>query len=249
MNDEDQMAIPPEESAPLDLKDFFLLFQDYLAPNLDTYEQAIYLYIFRVGRLVKVDPVVIGFKSAKKRMACGVGEKGKPMSENSVYRRLQSLESKGCISVLKTTHAGKLISLHLPSEIPGLVKAEEGVESESIDEMDFFSVAENRKLLLEREGHKCFYTLQVLDESNFVVDHVVSRPVGDNSYRNLVAASREANNKKGGMRAEDFLRGLFRQGFLNEMEFSNQMRKLSLLASGDLKPKQFTNQVKDESYK
>lgn len=31
----------------LDLPQFFTIFQDYLAPKLTTYEQAVYLYIFR----------------------------------------------------------------------------------------------------------------------------------------------------------------------------------------------------------
>jgi hypothetical protein len=33
-----------------ELREFFQQFQDYLAPKLDTYEQAIYLYVFRHGR-------------------------------------------------------------------------------------------------------------------------------------------------------------------------------------------------------
>jgi hypothetical protein len=46
---------------PTDLLEFFVQFQDYLAPKLDTYEQAIYLYIFRKGRLLGLDEVTIGF--------------------------------------------------------------------------------------------------------------------------------------------------------------------------------------------
>ena len=30
-----------------DFRDFFIQFQDYLAPKLDVYEQAVYLYIAR----------------------------------------------------------------------------------------------------------------------------------------------------------------------------------------------------------
>jgi len=66
------------------LKDF----QDHLAPRLDTYEPAIYLYLFRHTRLVGVKEAVVGFKSARRRMACGMGEKGKPMSENTAYEKL-----------------------------------------------------------------------------------------------------------------------------------------------------------------
>jgi len=105
--------------------------------------------------------------------------------------------------------------------------------------MDFFNVPENRILLLKRENYRCFYTLQKLDESNFVVEHVISRPAGNNSYRNLVAASREANNKKGAMSAEDYLRRLFRDSFLSEKEFRDRLHHLELLKAGELKPPVF----------
>ena len=95
---------------------------------------------------------------------------------------------------------------------------------------------ENRLLLLERESFKCFYTLQKLTALNFVVEHVVSRPEGDNSYRNCVAACREANNKKGARSADDFLRSLFREGYLSSIEFDKRLNALSELKAGNLKP-------------
>ncbi|MBC3927904.1 HNH endonuclease [Undibacterium sp. CY21W] len=220
----------------MNLEEFFIQFQDFLSPKLDTYEQAIYLYIFRHSRLIDLSEVTIGFKSARTRMACGTGEKGKPMSENTAYLKLTSLEQKGCISIIKTTHTGRLIKLHLPHEIDNLIIEEEEKIQLSLEEMDFFNVPENRLLLLQREGYKCFYTFQDLDESNFVVEHVVSRPNGGNGYKNLVAASREANNKKGNSSAENFLRRLFREGFLSESEFQNRIEMLAKLKAGELKP-------------
>ena len=65
----------------------------------------------------------------------------------------------------------------------------------------------------------------------------MSRPTGDNGYRNVVAASREANNRKGSMSADDFLRKLFRDGFLNEVEFEGRIKTLSLIKAGEIKPK------------
>jgi hypothetical protein len=220
----------------MDLQKFITEFQDHLAPKLDTYEQAIYLYIFRHSRLLGLEEVTIGFKSARSRMACGVGEQGKPMSEGSAYKKLQSLEQKGAISVLRTEHTGRLIRLHLPHEIPGLIPTPEEATQVSLEEMDFFEVPENRLLILERENHRCFYTLAALDKDNFVIDHVVSRPNGDNTYKNLVAASREANNRKGPIAAEDFLRKLLRDGYLNEAEFENRLLQLARLRAGELKP-------------
>lgn len=220
----------------MDYRDFFIQFQDHLAPRLDAYEQAIYLYIFRHSRMLGLDEVTIGFKSARSRMACGVGEKGKPMSENTAYIKLASLQEKGCLSILRTTHTGRALKLHLPREIPGVIQEAPPEVTLDLEEMDFFTVPENRLLLLKREGFRCFYTLQNLDENNFVVEHVVSRPEGNNSYRNLVAASREANNKKGATSAEDFLRRLFREGYLGEAEFQDRLHNLALLKAGELKP-------------
>jgi hypothetical protein len=219
-----------------ELKEFFTQFQDYLSPKLDTYEQVIYFYIFRHSRLVGKKEEVFSFKSARKRMACGTGAAGTPMSEGTAYRKLKSLEKKGCISIV-ITHAGQRIKLHLPNEIDNLITEEEITTQLSIEEMDFFNIPENRLMLLKREGHKCFYTLKDLDESNFVVEHVVSRPAGDNGYKNLVAASREANNKKGNNSAEDFLRRLSREGYLSESEFQERWQMLGKLKAGELKPK------------
>jgi hypothetical protein len=220
----------------MDLQEFIIQFHDHLAPKLDTYEQAIYLYVFRHGRLLGLQDITVGFKSARTRLATGIGESGRPMSESTAYAKLASLQAKGCISILRTTHTGRVLRLRLPAEIEGLI-IEPIPEAEiDLETMDFFDVPENRLLLLRREGSRCFYTLQGLDESNFVVEHVVSRPVGNNSYRNCVAASREANNKKGSQSATDFIRRLFREGYLNESEFLDRLQALEKLKSGELSP-------------
>lgn len=220
----------------MDLSEFIIQFQDHLAPMLDTYEQAIYLYVFRHSRLLGLGEVTIGFKSARTRLATGVGEGGKPMSESTAYVKLASLQAKGCITVIRTNHTGRVLRLNLPSEISGLIAQPVVEQEQDIETMDFFEVPENRALLLKRESFRCFYTLQQLDANNFIVEHVVSRPVGNNSYRNCVAASREANNKKGAVSAEDFLRRLFRDGYLSDAEFQNRMQALAKLKAGELRP-------------
>lgn len=75
-------------------------FHDHLAPTLDTYEQAIYLYLLRHSRLQGVEDIVVGCKSARRRMAFGIGEKGKPMAERTCYDKLRSLGAKGAVAVL-----------------------------------------------------------------------------------------------------------------------------------------------------
>lgn len=220
----------------MDFQEFFIQFQDHLAPKLDTYEQAIYLYIFRHSRLLGQVDVTIGFKSARSRMATGIGENGKPMSEGTAYVKLASLQAKGCITSIRTNHTGRVLRLHLPSEIPGVIPEPVLEAKQDLEAMDFFTTPENRTLLLRRENYRCFYTLQQLDEDNFIVEHVVSRPIGNNSYRNCVAASREANNKKGATSAEDFMRRLFREGYLDETEFQDRLMALAKLKAGELQP-------------
>ena len=183
----------------LNLADFFAQLQDYLAPKLDTYEQAIYLYVFRHSRLLGLPEVTIGFKSARTRMACGIGEKGKPMSENTAYVKLQSLQAKGCLEILATERNGRRVRLHLPTEIPDLIRPEVGMATPDPEQIDYFATDKGRAAILERESGRCFYCLRKIDGTTYVIEHVVSRPAGDSNYRNVVAGSRQCNNRKGSM--------------------------------------------------
>jgi HNH endonuclease len=226
----------------MDTQQFIEQFQDYLAPKLDTYEQALYLYIFR--RLLGADEVVIGFKSARRRMACGIGQDGRPMSENTAYEKLRSLQSKDCIEIVSSERTGRRIRLKLPSEIPGVIPPPAAEPSPlSLDEMDFFEIPDNRALILEREGHRCFYCLRALTPESHVIEHVVSRPAGDNSYRNVVATCRECNNRKNDSAAEDYVRALYRESFLNAAELQDKLTKLAKLRSGELKPMLQSNET------
>ena len=211
-------------------------FQDYLSPRLDTYEQAIYLYLFRHTLLTGKEEAVIGFKSARARMACGIGQEGRPMSENTAYVKLQSLAAKGCIEIVASEHAGRRIRVKLPKDIPGIIPVATTETPVSLDAMDFFDVPENRQFILQREENRCFYCLRSLTPETHVIEHVVSRPNGDSSYRNVVAACRECNNRKGSALARDFLRSLYRDGFLSDKELEGRLSHLERLECGDLKP-------------
>lgn len=79
----------------MDLKEFFIEFQDHMAPKLDTYEQTIYLYLFRHSHLKGTKETVISLKSSPKKIATGIGKAGSPISENTCSEKLRSLEKKG----------------------------------------------------------------------------------------------------------------------------------------------------------
>jgi len=221
----------------MDPKRFFEDFQDHLAPKLDTYEQAIYLYVVRHSRLQGLDDVVVGFKSARRRMAMGVGEAGKPMSEGSAYKKLQSLVTKGCIVMGDSLRDGTRLRARLPAEIPGIVPPP-GVprEPKSLDDLDFFEEEELRDAIFVREAGQCFYCLRKLGPDSWVIEHVRSRPEGSNGFRNVVAACRGCNNRKGSSPARDFVRSLYRDGQLNEDELRHRMANLDRLEAGELRP-------------
>ena len=215
---------------------FLKEFHDYLSPLLDTYEQAIYLYAVRHSRLKGIDEVTIGFKSARKTFAFGIGKKGTPMSEGVCYEKLRSLETKRCLKILGSERNGTRLKVFLPHEIEGIIPPKGKNAVLSLEDMDFFNVTENRRFILQREDHKCFYCLRELNADNYVIEHVQSRPKGDSSYRNVVAACRNCNNRKGASSGEDYLRTLYRQNFLNGSEFENRLSHLELLRNGELKP-------------
>jgi hypothetical protein len=214
----------------------FAQFQDHLAPRLDVYEQAIYLYVLRHTVVEGKREEIIGFKSARKKLAFGIGKAGTPPSEGVVYEKLKSLEIKGCLKIIGSERLGTRMQIVLPSEIPNLIPVATISIPINLEELDFFTVPENRKLILEREKWLCFYCLAKLDENNHVIEHVVSRPEGNNSYRNVVGACRRCNNRKNDMSAEDFLRFLYREGVLSGDEFSIRRSLFGKLLAGELKP-------------
>jgi hypothetical protein len=220
----------------MDLREFIEQFQDHLAPKLDTYEQAIYLYIFRQSRLKGLEEATIGFKSARKKMALGIGKKGSAPSEHIIYEKLRSLGAKGCISVAGTERSGSRIRLFLPAEIPGIIPVSDLTRRVALEDMDFFKVPENRLAIVIREEWRCFYCLKKLNEKNYVIEHVVSRPTGNDSYRNVVASCIGCNNKKGATDAEVFLRQLYREGYLQQVELEERLALIQKLRDGELKP-------------
>ena len=102
--------------------------------------------------------------------------------------------------------------------------------------MDFFNDEANSRLILKRENWHCFYCLCQLSESNYVIEHVQSRPDGDRSYKNVVAACRQCNNKKGPKSADDFLRLVYREGIVSQDELGEGLQKLEEFTKGNLKP-------------
>ena len=230
-------AMADRKSTPtIDAKTAIEQFQDYLAPQLDVYEQAMYLYILRHSRLEGKPRVTVELKSARHQIARGLGRRGSRLGARTCLDKLRSLDAKGCIALSGTRESAPTVRVFLPSEMPGLT---EQIGDESIDElesMDFFNEAINRRRILKREGSRCFYCRRKLNDSNTAIDHVSSRPAGDNGYRNVVASCKRCNNRKGDSSPEDLLRVLFREAIVNADLLSDRLEAIQMLREGRLRP-------------
>lgn len=222
-----------------DIKDVIIDIQDHLVPILDTYEQAIYHYILRHTLLMGEDSTLFSTKRAS--IGLGSGVKGTPPSESSRSKKLRSLEKKGAIKILERSHRGIKVALVLPTEIPNLISNHEGVESIVLDVLDFYNDRRLMPSILEREGYRCFYTGKKISEDNCYLDHLVAQSEGgDNSYRNIVASSFEANSMKNAMPVDDFIRQLYKDDLLSLTEFKELKQKIEDLKSGKLLPNERT---------
>ncbi len=209
---------------------------DHLAPRLDAAELAMYLFFLRHSRLLGRDELTVGFRTTPRKLPLGIGNPGHPMCQKTCYRKLQSLAAKGCVQILEVHRGGHRLRVALPEEIPGVIPAPETPAPPSLDQLDFYSDPDRRLALLARENYRCFYCLRALDSTNFVVEHVVSRPAGDNTYKNLVAACHLCNVRKSNTPADEFLRQLYRDGFLGSEDFAARMTALQQLKRGLLRP-------------
>ncbi len=217
---------------------------DHLAPRLDAAELALYLYCIRHSHLQGKSELTVGLGSAVHRLPLGIGNPGHPMCEQTAMRKLRSLVSKGCVEILEVHRRGHRLRVALPADIPGVIPPPAQEPPPSLETMDFFEDpacpehirSERRLAILARENYQCFYCRRAMDSTNFLIEHVVSRPAGNNSYSNLVAACHACNTRKSNSPADEFLRQLYREGFLTQDDFSARISALQALKRGLLKP-------------
>jgi len=224
----------------MNAKQFLRDFVDHVGPKLDTYEQAIYLYLIRRSRLEGNEELVVPVESASLRVAVGIAKKGARISRDVFRQKLLTLQAKGFVRVIGKEYRGTRVKCFLPGEVEGAIAAPEPARETDLEAMDFFSVPANREAVFARERHRCFYCLASLTEHNRVIDHVSSLPQRDNSYRNCVAACLSCNSEKGADVGEDFLRVLYRKGRLRAEELDSRIQLLRRIQEGLEKP-EFTS--------
>ena len=208
--------------------------QDHLVPILDTYEQAIYHNIFRHTFLIGEKDTLFSLKSAS--IGLGAGQAGSTPSESQRSKKLRSLVEKGAVKIIERSHKGILVEIVLPNEIPNLISNLETSEI-NIEHVDFYI---NRKLLpviLAREESRCFYTGKKITVEKCYLDHVIPQSNGgNNSYKNIVATSYDANSMKNNKSVEDFTRELYQEDLISLDEFKKLKEKIIKLKSGQLIP-------------
>jgi hypothetical protein len=220
----------------MDANHFLAIFVDHVAPKLDTYEQAIYLYLVRNGPLLGQSEIVFPIESGSMRLALGIAKRGARISRDVVRRKLQSLQDKGFVRILGTEYRGTRVACFLPEEIGGLLPTANAEQVESVEERDFFIDPKGREAIFRRDGNRCFYCARTLTPTDRVLDHVVPQANVNNSYRNLVASCLTCNSRKGNSTAPDLVRTLFRERILDEGELKVRLSDLDRLSSGKLKP-------------
>jgi HNH endonuclease len=217
-----------------ELNDILVDIQDRLVPILDTYEQAIYHYIFRHTYLINEKTTLFRTKSAE--IGFGSGALETAVSEKSRSKKLRGLAAKGAVKIVDRSNRGILVEIVLPKDILGLQNPvlEEEIDLESLD---FYRDRRLLPVILEREGHRCFYTGRKLTEDNCYLDHVVPQSDGgNNGYKNIVAASYDANSLKSNKNVTDFVRLLYKDGLISLSEFHELTTKITSLQNGELKP-------------
>ena len=217
-----------------DLKNVIIEIQDYLVPILDSYEQAIYYYIFRHTYLIGVNSVLFSTRSAS--IGFGSGVEDKAPSGKTRSKKLRSLEQKGAVRILERSHKGIEVAIILPSNISGLIKSVEQFDVD-IDSLDFYKDRRLLPSILERENYRCFYTGKKITAENCYLDHLLAQSSGgNNSYKNIVATSYDANSMKNNKLADDFVRQLYKDELISLSEFTELKQKISNIQDGKLVP-------------
>jgi hypothetical protein len=177
-------------------------FVDYLVPELTPYESSIYLYLLRNSFLRNGTSEV---RVGKRTIASGYGKGARGESTNyaHVTKILQRLEQKGYIKVGETNRLGTLYTVTLPKEIPSVAERIAGVLPQK-SENNYFTDANKRRELFERDKWICQYCGEKVSQQNATLDHFIPKSKGgDDSKDNLRTCCLVCNGIKSGKTYEE----------------------------------------------
>jgi len=212
----------------MDWPKIFIDFEDILVPHygFDIYQRGMYLYLLNQTRVRGLGSSTLSLAAISGALNCSVWQTRK------VIRQLAEMK---CIE-LEQTRNGHAFKVLLPEELN--IQATDSIDKAlNIEEIDFFQGRKYLLPLLRREGNKCFFCLTNISQETSELDHVIPQVKGgSNSYRNIVATCHKCNTRKQASDAVDYLRTVYRQGFLSESEFEERLITLDGLRNGELQP-------------
>ena len=212
--------------------------EDLAVPQLrlSVYERAVYSHLLRHSQI-----------EGKRELRFSIPwlVRGTNLTTRAARRAVRSLIAKGALHLAERNGKGHLVEVLLPGEIRGVRTskvaaggADRKAGADKLEKADFLATRALRLAIHRREGGHCFYCLRRLTPGVRCLDHVAPQARGGgNSYRNLVSTCGECNSRKEDMRAEDFVRWLFREGRLTAEELKGRLRALEALAAGKMRPK------------
>jgi HNH endonuclease len=191
-------------------EDAVSLMVDWLFRDLDAYEAALYVYLFRKTLHVGEPTFRIGKRSLSAefvRGARGGGDGnrgGLTVNYQHLSQALKSLEKKGCIRSGDTTRDGTLYSVVDPRGVPS-VAARLRINSGGPTEVaDYFTDPLKRREIFEREHWNCAYCGERLTPETATLDHFIPQSKGgDHRKENLRASCLMCNSIKSGRTYEE----------------------------------------------
>lgn len=217
------------------VEEILIEIQDRLVPILDSYEQAIYHYLFRHTYLIGLETCLYSTRTAQ--IGLGTGDNSKQPSMKTRSKKLRSLEEKGCIQIVERSNKGITVKILLPKQISHIQAQETAEEELEIEDLDFYKDRRLLNSLLAREENHCFYTGRKITPENCYLDHVIPQASGgNNSYKNIVASCYDANSMKNDKPAGEFIRSLYKEEIISLSEFQELKDKIVKLQAGELKP-------------
>jgi 5-methylcytosine-specific restriction endonuclease McrA len=203
--------------------------------RLSVLDRAVYFHLLRYSRLVG---------RLQLRFSISWLARGACLSRWAARKAVRKLIAKGALRLAERSRGGHVVNVRLPEEIRSVragkiaaCRARRLPGEANLVKSDSVEARALRQAIHARERGFCFYCLRRLRPMVRCLDHVVPRVRrGRDCYRNLVSSCSECNSQKRQLRAEDFLRWLYREGRLSAGELSGRLRALAGLAAGKLRP-------------
>lgn len=160
----------------IDLRDIFILFVDYLMPELTPYEASVYIYLVRHSDIKdNTAKVRVGKRTLAK--GYGKGSRGDKTNYTHINKILHNLEKKGCIKTGDTDREGTLYSVILPHNVPMVVEKLQTTQSKDFED-DYFNDPSKREYIFVRDSWVCQYCGEKVNAKNATLDHYLPQVKG-----------------------------------------------------------------------